>query len=66
MTQIISYEKDDISKEVKKLQFDCKINDGVIEDLEAMERTAEVEEALQKAYAERKRLDKLTVQLLWA
>jgi len=31
-----------------------------------MERTPEVEEALQEAYAERERLDKLTVQLLWA
>lgn len=66
MREIINYEKDDISKEVKKLQFDCKINEEVIADLEAMERTEEVKEALEEAYAERKRLDKLTVQLLWA
>ncbi len=66
MAQIISYEKDDISKEVKKLQFDCRINEEVIADLETMERTEEVEEALKEAYAERKRLDKLTVQLFWA
>lgn len=66
MTQIISYEKDDISKEIKKLQIDCKINDGVIEDLETMERTPEVKEALKKAYKERERLDKLTVSFLWA
>ncbi len=66
MTEIISYEKYDISKELKKLQFDCRINEEVIEDLETMERTEEVKEALEEAYAERKRLDKLTVQLLWA
>lgn len=66
MREIINYEKDDISKEVKKLQFDCKINEEVIADLEVMERTEEVKEALEEAYAERKRLDKLTVQLLWA
>lgn len=66
MREIINYEKDDISKEVKKLQFDCKINEEVISDLEAMERTEEVKEALEEAYTERKRLDKLTVQLLWA
>lgn len=66
MREIINYEKDDISKEVKKLQFDCKINEDVIADLEAMERTEEVKEALEEAYAERKRLDKLTVQRLWA
>lgn len=66
MTEIISYEKNDIPKEIRKLQFDCKVNDGVIEDLENMERTQEVEDALKEAYAERKRLDALTVKLLWA
>lgn len=30
MREIISYEKDDISKEVKKMQFDAKINLEVI------------------------------------
>lgn len=66
MREIISFEKDDISEDVKKLQFECKINDGVIEDLEKMEKTQEVIEALKEAYEERKRLDKLTVALLWA
>lgn len=66
MTEIISYENDDISKEIKKLQFDCRINEEVIADLESMEQTQEVIEALKEAYEERKRLDRLTVSLLWA
>lgn len=65
MKEIISFEKDDISKEIKQLQFECKINNEVIEDLEAMEKTSEVEDALKEAYEERKRLDKLTIALLW-
>ena len=65
MTQIINYEKDDISKEVKKMQFDARVNEEVIEDLEAMERTEEVEEALAEAYAKKEELDFLCVQLCW-
>lgn len=66
MTEIISYKKDDVSKEAKKLQFDCRINEEVIADLESTEQTQDVIEALKEAYEERKRLDKLTVALLWA
>lgn len=65
MTEIISYQKNDIPEQIKKLQFDCKINDEVISDLEAMEESEEVREALKEAYAERKRLDDLTIKLLW-
>jgi len=66
MREIISYEKDNISSEIKKMQFDTRINDEVIADLEAMERTEEVKEALREAYAERKRLDMLCIKLCWS
>lgn len=65
MAQIISFEKDDISKKVKKMQFDAKINSEVISDLESMDRTEEVEEALKEAYKEKEALDFLCVQLCW-
>ncbi len=42
MREIISYEQDDTSKVVKKLQFDCRISE-------------EVKKALKEAYAKRKR-----------
>ncbi|RKI37292.1 hypothetical protein D7V86_24195 [bacterium D16-51] len=65
MREIISYEKNDISKEVREMQFDTKVNLEVIEDLETMERTEEVEEALKEAYAEKEALDFLCIQLCW-
>ncbi len=60
-----SIRKNDTSEALKKLQEEDRINTGVIEDLEKMEKTEEVLQALSEAYEERKRIDKLTVELTW-
>ncbi|MCM1246471.1 MAG: hypothetical protein NC293_12590 [Roseburia sp.] len=65
MKEIISYEKNDISKEIQKLQFEDKVNEELIEEFEAMEQTDEVKEALKECYAEREKLTKLTIKLCW-
>lgn len=63
--KIISYTKNDIPKEIQKLQQEDRINTEVIEELEQMERTSEVIEALKEAYAERKRIENLLISCVW-
>ena len=63
--EIINYEKNDIPKEIQKLQQEDRINMEVIEELEKMERTSEVIEALKEAYRERKRIENLLITCVW-
>lgn len=63
--EIIYYAKNDIPKEMLKLQAEDRINTEVIEELENMERTNEVIEALKEAYAERKRIEQTLIALTW-
>lgn len=63
--EIIGEVRDDIPQALRKLQYDDRINMQVIEELEAMEKTEEVLQALSEAYEERKRIDKRTAELTW-
>lgn len=63
--EIINYTKNDISEEILRLQAEDTINTEVIEELEKMERTNEVIEALKDAYTERKRIEKTLIALAW-
>ena len=63
--EIIGEVRNDIPQALRKLQYDDRINMQVIEELEAMEKTEEVLQALSEAYEERKRIDKRTAELTW-
>lgn len=64
MTEIIEYTKND-QDELRKMQHECRIWMEVIEELESMERTEEVTEAIEEAKANYKEIEDEIIRRVW-
>ena len=64
MTEIIEYTKND-QDELSKMQHECRIWMEVIEELESMERTEEVTEAIEEVKANYKEIEDEIIRRVW-